>query len=393
MAGRAWRVGRLAYSYRLEASLPQRDPQYQRPVLDHHLGVGDERVVHEVQLGRRHEPSPGVAFERWDPSFLHGCGTLTEPLLKRCDIELGHVSSAPAGTQGRRGGGVATLEGVLDRRLLIVTGKGGTGRSALAASLAIRAAREGRRVLAVAMADPHGLAGHLRTGGLGALPVEPHPGLSVVAIEPAAALDEYLRLRLKVPRLGVMTRAFRVLADTVPGIRDTVVIGKLLWEATRPEWDLVVADAPPTGQIMSFLRAPSTIEGLVPASRVQDQAAWMRRMLSDSEVAAVVVAATPEDLPVTEALETIAALTEERLVAVAAVVANRVLPDLLLDRARLDREPPGPRHDAALLHLEVATRQRDRLGELGADQSFPLLFGIRTPGEVASRLADYWSLS
>lgn len=279
---------------------------------------------------------------------------------------------------------------VLDRRLLIVTGKGGTGRSAVAASLALRAARHGRRVLAVAMEGPLGLASHLRTGTLGSRPIEARPGLWAMAIEPAAALDEYLRIRLRVPRLAAVTRAFRVLAETVPGIRDTVVVGKLLWDTARPDWDLVVADAPPTGQILSLLRAPTTIEGLVPASRVREQAAWMRRMLADHTMTGVVVVSTPEELPVAEAAETIEVLAAERLADLASVVANRVLPDLAIPTALIEREPAGPRRDAALLHADVWKSQRPRLAALRADHSFPLLFGIRTPGEVASLLADRW---
>ncbi|OFW66662.1 MAG: hypothetical protein A2Z12_08525 [Actinobacteria bacterium RBG_16_68_21] len=282
---------------------------------------------------------------------------------------------------------------MLDRRLLIVTGKGGTGRSALAASLALHAARLGRRVLAVAMTDPLGLEGHLRTGPLGSRPLPVRPGLWALAIDPAAALDEYLRLRLRVPRLGPVTRAFRVFAETVPGIRDTVVVGKALWEAARSEWDLVVADAPPTGQVLSLLRAPATIEGLVPASRVRDQAAWMRGMLADHQATGVILVATPEELPVAEATETATALRGERLAEVVAIVANRVLPALEVDPAVVEREPPGARRDAAVLHLEVAAGQRRMLAELDADHSFPLLFGMRTPGEVASRLADMWEPS
>jgi anion-transporting ArsA/GET3 family ATPase len=279
---------------------------------------------------------------------------------------------------------------VLDRHLLIVTGKGGTGKSAVAASIALRAALDGRRVLAVAMSDPLGLAAHLRSGPLGPSPVEARPGLSAIAIEPAAALDEYLRLRLKVPRVPAVTRAFRVLAETVPGIRDTVVIGKLLWESARPDWDLIVADAPATGQVLSMLRSPITIEGLVPASRVREQAAWMRKVLADRDATGLVVVATPEELPLAEARETIDAASAEGLVDVAAVVANRVLPDLAVDRASLAGEPPGPRRDAALLHLDVAARQEPPLAALQPDHRLPLLFGIRTPGEVAIRLADLW---
>ncbi|MDP2623584.1 MAG: ArsA-related P-loop ATPase, partial [Actinomycetota bacterium] len=105
---------------------------------------------------------------------------------------------------------------MLDRRLLIVTGKGGVGKSALAAAAALHAAKQGRRVLAVGMTDPIGLGTHLRVASLGPAPRQVRPGLHALAVDPASALDEYLRLRIRVPRMAVVTRAFKVLAETVP---------------------------------------------------------------------------------------------------------------------------------------------------------------------------------
>ena len=279
---------------------------------------------------------------------------------------------------------------MLDRRLLIVTGKGGVGKSALTAAAAIRAAKQGRRVLAIEMTDPIGLAAHLRVAVLGPEPVEVRPGLSALAVDPAAALDEYLRMRIRVPRMAAITRAFRVLAETVPGIRDTVVMGKILYEAMPPRWDLVVADAPPTGQILSYLRAPATIEGLVPSGRVRDQAGWMRRTLGDPVSCGIILTATPEELPVTETRETLAALRRENLVSVAGVVVNRVLPPLSIPASRVAAEPPGPRRDAATIHLELQASQARQLEDLEPSLQFPLLFGVRTQGEVASRLSELW---
>lgn len=279
---------------------------------------------------------------------------------------------------------------MLERRLLIVTGKGGVGKSAVAAAAGLHAAKHGRRVLAIAMTDPIGLGSHLRVRTLGAAPVEVRPGLHALAIEPGAALDEYLRLRLKVPRFGPATRAFRVLAETVPGIRDTVVMGKVLYEAGRNHWDLVVADAPPTGQVLSYLRAPATIQSLVPSGRVREQSTWMRTTLADPELTGLLIAATPEELPVSETEDALAALAAEPVVRVAGIIANRVIPPLAITADRVDREPSGPRRDAALLHLEIAAAQRRHLDRLAPDKSFPLLFGMRTPGEVTSRLSELW---
>jgi anion-transporting ArsA/GET3 family ATPase len=273
---------------------------------------------------------------------------------------------------------------VLERRLLVVTGKGGVGRSALTAALAIRAARAGRRVLAVSMAAPSGLAAHLGAEDLGYDPREVRPGLHASHVDPAAALDEYLRLRLRVPRLGPLTSAFRLLADTVPGVRDTVVIGKVVFEAVRGDWDLVVADGPATGHVHSYLVAPSTIEGLVPSGRVQEQAGWMRRSLADPEVAGVVLTGLAEEVPVAELVETLDLLAAEPVIDVARIIVNRVLEPLDAD---LESEPAGPRRDAALHHRTITASQQRLRALLPAHDTLPHLFGTHTPVEVAQRLA------
>lgn len=269
-----------------------------------------------------------------------------------------------------------------------MTGKGGTGRSVVSASLALAAARRGARVLAVSMGTGHGLARHL---GADVLDHRPRPvdGIHAAKVVPAAALDEYLRLRLKSPRLAGLGRVFHVVAEAVPGVRDTVMIGKVIFEATRPRWDLVIADCPPTGQVLSYLSAPDTIEGLVPTGTVRAQASWMRDVLSDPERTGAVVVAIPEELPVTEALEFTAEC--EGHVDVAAVVANRVVEAPSFAPAELDREPAGPRRAAAVLHREVWSAQQAHLERLGATVGIPQVFGVRTYIELAERIADEWS--
>lgn len=278
----------------------------------------------------------------------------------------------------------------MEPSLLIVTGKGGTGRSALTAALALRSARLGKRVLAIAMTDGDGLAAHLSAEHLGYQAHEVRDGLWAMEVDPAAALEEYLRLQLHVPLLGPPVRGLAVLAETVPGIRDTVVIGKVLFEARSGEWDLIVADGPPTGQVVSYLRAPSTIEGMVPSGRVRSQAAWMRALLADPDRAGLILTATPEELPVAEARETLAALDAEPLVPVDAVVLNRVLPAPEFAREEVESLPDGPTRQAALLHLAVTESQQEWLSALPEPARLPYLFGVHTPAEVAVHLADLW---
>ncbi|HAX82920.1 MAG TPA: hypothetical protein DCY40_10190, partial [Actinobacteria bacterium] len=221
---------------------------------------------------------------------------------------------------------------MLERRLLLVTGKGGTGKSAVAASLALAAGRRGLRVLALAMDDGAGLARHLRAAPPGPLP-ERIGDVAVARVDPGAALDQYLRLRIRVPRLPAVSRMFAAMAETVPGVRDTVMIGKVIFESTRSRWDVVVADAPPTGQVLSYLGAPATIAGLVPTGAVRDQARWMEATLRDPRHSAAIVVATPEDLPVIEAAGFAVDIARTGSIPLGAVVANRVLPAADFDEA------------------------------------------------------------
>ncbi len=283
--------------------------------------------------------------------------------------------------------------GVLDRRLLIVTGKGGVGRSALTAALALRSAYDGKRVLAVAMTDATGLAAHLGVEKLSYDPLRVRPGLEAMAIHRPEALNEYLRVQLGVPRvaqIGPVARAFDAIASTAPGIREVITIGKVLYEARRGPWDLVVADGPPSGQIGSHLRAPATVSRLVGTGRVLEQTGWMEHLLADASATGLVVVTIPEELPVTETLQTLQAVRDEALVSVVGVVANRVLPPLDLGKDTIDRLEPGPGKDAALLHTAIHDEQVRWLMGLPEGPRIPYLFGLHTPPEVAARLADLW---
>ncbi len=280
---------------------------------------------------------------------------------------------------------------LLNRRVVMVSGKGGTGKSALAAALAIRAAREGRRVLAAAMAGGQGLAAHFGIAELAPEPREVGRGIDAMAIERAAALDEYLRLQLRVPRaapLRPFARGLDVFAEAVPGIRDVITVGKLLYDASNGPWDLIVADAPPTGQLLSYLRAPATIATLAPSGRVLQQAEWMAGLLADPAFASLVLVTLPEELSVTETQEAVAGLGAEPLVDLYDIVANRVLPPP--PDADPEELPPGPHRDAALLHAGRHAGQSDWLAELPPGPRLPYLFGLLTPGEVSARLADEW---
>jgi len=282
---------------------------------------------------------------------------------------------------------------MLDRKLIFVSGKGGVGKSAVTASLALLAARRGLRVLVVGMVESIGVASHFGIDRLTYAAHRAHPGIDALAVYRDEALDEYLRLQLHVPRAAptkVLTRALNVLAETAPGIREIVTLGKPVFEMWKGEYDLVLVDAPPLGQLFSYLRAPNTIADLVPAGPIQRQAHKMHDALVDATATSLILVTTAEELPVLETVETLDQLEVEPVITLAATVTNRVLPDLEVSARVLADLPEGPHRGAAIHHQALFDQQQRWLEALPTGLRLPYLFGLRTAGEVAERLADEW---
>ena len=261
----------------------------------------------------------------------------------------------------------------------------------MTAALAILAARRGQRVLALAMTDRIGLAAHLGVERLTYEPIRIRPGLYAASVDRSQALDEYLGLQLSLARslpTRQLSNALSVLADTAPGIREIVTMGKPVFEVWREEWDLVIADAPPLGQLQSYLAAPETITGLVPTGAVREQASRLEATLSDPTISSLLLVTIPEELAVQETREAIAHIDATRQVLIAGVVANRVLDPLDLSRESIEAVPDGPPRAAGLLHTGLVEAQSVWLESLPDDPHLPFLFGFHTPVEVAARLAE-----
>lgn len=220
---------------------------------------------------------------------------------------------------------------LLERKLLFVTGKGGVGKTTIAASLALLAAQQGKRTLVGEVDAKGNLADFFEIGPTSFKEREVAPGLFAMSMDTEESLKEYLSLQLKVPlvaRLGPLARTFDFVANAAPGVKEILTIGKFLWEVRERRYDLVVVDAVATGHITGQLAAPQAIQELVQVGLVKDQTGWMLEILGDPAQTGVVIVAAPEEMPVNETLELATRLAEETVVDLAAVVANRVLPEL-----------------------------------------------------------------
>jgi len=310
----------------------------------------------------------------------------------------------------------------LDRRLLFFTGKGGVGKSTVTAAAALFAAERGKRVLLVEVDAKGNLSALFEHAPVGFDPVEVYPGVHAMQMHTEASLREYLKLNLKVPvlgRLGPMARMLEFVATAAPGVKEILTVGKVCWEVResiegRADWDLVLVDAAATGHVLAQLDSPRAIRELVQVGRVRTQTDWMVELLADPAVTALNVVTTPEEMPVNETIDLVAAARADIDVPLGSVVVNRVLPepfthadepifaamrDPRAEAALAAQVGAGGRAvlDAAGLAVALRRSRAVHLARLRESVDLPLVYlpylfvrdeGLRVTRMVAEALAD-----
>ena len=240
-------------------------------------------------------------------------------------------------------------------RLHVVTGKGGTGKTTVAAALALALAGDGRRTLLVEVENRQGIAQLFDSPPLPyeerKVAVGPGGGdVFALAIDPEEALLEYLEMFYRLGRAGRGLRRIGAIdfATTIaPGMRDVLLTGKV-YEAVRRRkgtahvYDAVVLDAPPTGRITRFLGVNEEVAGLARVGPIRGQADSIMSLLR-SPMTAVHIVTLLEEMPVQETSDGVAELTKAGL-PVGGIVVNAVRAPLLKQaeltaaaKGRLDR--------------------------------------------------------
>ena len=231
-----------------------------------------------------------------------------------------------------------SIDDFLAPKILIVSGKGGVGKTTVSAALALVAARRGRKVC-VAEVDHKGTLSKLLGGGeLSYEPAELLPGVWGMNIIPERSLEEYLQVQYHMRRFSKVftsTHFVDYITTAGPGLKDILVLGKIWYleqgrvaKGTEQDFDTIIVDAPAAGHMLTFLAAPMGLSDAVKVGPIRRQAEWLVQMLRDPKRSRVHLVTLPEEMPVSETLETAHALESTLGIDSGPVFANGIYSEL-----------------------------------------------------------------
>ncbi len=225
----------------------------------------------------------------------------------------------------------AVLDALSQVRLLVVSGKGGVGRTTVAACLGLACAARGRRVLVGTTGDDDRLAWMLGAARLHVDAQEVMDRLFIQRLDPQRCIVEYGGMLMpgeRVSSLVLGNRTVRKLMRALPGLDDYAVLGKAWHEATRGEsYDVVILDGPASGHLRYVLGVPDAIVRSTPQGPLSREARRIQSALRDAAVTRSIFVGLPEPWPLTELDEFAVSLDRELHVSAGAVVLNGLWPD------------------------------------------------------------------
>lgn len=301
------------------------------------------------------------------------------------------------------------LPALLTRQLIVVTGKGGVGKTTIAAALARLLSEAGRRVLLLEIDPRESLHQLLGTEPSGGSIVKATPKLAVQNLQPQKVVESLVREKVPLPLLAkkiVASSIFQHFAGGAPGLKEMSILGYALRTVEgdyKHKADVVVLDAPATGHGASMLAAPLLLADLVGGGQIGEMSASLARFIADPKRCGVVLTTLAEEMPVQELAELVALLEERIGRPPELVVVNGLYPEFPGGRTarrqgtRGDGGPVDPASGWSPDQLATLWRDRravndrelERLGRIwkGARAEMPLLALDRGPALLEAMTA------
>jgi anion-transporting ArsA/GET3 family ATPase len=280
---------------------------------------------------------------------------------------------------------------IFQKRLIIVAGKGGVGKSTVSAALALAASRGGKRVLVAEIHAGERMSHFFEVPPVGSEITQIRPNLFAVNIQPRDAMREYALMVLRFRTLYDLVfgnRFVRSFLQAFPGLNELVMLGKVWYHVEEVErrtgrrrWDLVIVDAPPTGHGVFFLEFPEVALEAVPSGPLAAQLAKMRDLLTDPVRTSLQIVTVPEEMPVKEAID-LRRIVQQLRIPMGFVFVNAVQPTLfnkreyedyeLLRQLTRERHPElGPLYEAAQFQIQSWRNQEEHLAQIRRHLSLP----------------------
>jgi anion-transporting ArsA/GET3 family ATPase len=232
------------------------------------------------------------------------------------------------------------LHDVLKKKLWIVTGKGGVGKTTLTAALGILCAKQGLSTLLVETHGLNHLGQLLEVGTVGYEGGRVRQNLELVQLNPEEAFEEYVLQQVKfhfIYNTVFKNQYVRHFIDAAPGLIELLTIGKIWFmvgeqgkkQGKKKPYDMVIVDAPSTGHGLSLLTVPEVVVSAVRVGPLKNKSQQILDLLRDPEKTMVWLATLPEEMPVNEAVEMAEKLKSEVKMAVGPIIANALWPEIL----------------------------------------------------------------
>lgn len=226
---------------------------------------------------------------------------------------------------------------LLNHRLVFVMGKGGAGKTTLAAALTFAAEAAGKTVLLAETVENMAIGRLFEKSEINEKPIPVSRHISIARILPKVEMVEYTKFHIKsgfIAKQITNSRLFDHIADAAPGLNEIMTLGKLWrWESEKhqngkPLYDIIIVDSPATGHALNLLRLPEMLIDMIRVGPIVSQVKNLHVLLKDRTLSALVLVSPPEELPVKESVELSSIARDDLNMPVSMFFVNAVCPDL-----------------------------------------------------------------